>query len=314
MKSQNLPGWECRSSCSGDPGAAGSCPSSSPEVRPQGSAPGLCLQPPVPEIRALLDPAHPPALRSGPRALPRASVSSPVTPIEVSERCRRAVPEIRALLDPAHPPALRSGPRALPRASVSSPVTLIEVSERCRRGYGFIQPISDSCHLWDVFRRLKHSTLTDCEDMKTEPVTDSTDYTGLELRSCLIKSEDAEESIEGKNGCGMSREEERLLSNIKEEEEEDERPDCKEQEDEGFSPKVTSCLIKQPRVPSPGSPVISCSTGQSEVFGCSQCPFAHLEEVKLHQHVEKCGMGFTESSALIEHQQNCTEEFPPLSS
>ncbi|XP_061095825.1 uncharacterized protein si:ch211-40k21.5 isoform X2 [Conger conger] len=57
------------------------------------------------------------------------------------------------------------------------------------------------------------------EDMKTEPVTDSTDYTGLELRSCLIKSEDAEESIERKNGCGMSREEELILSNIKEEEE-----------------------------------------------------------------------------------------------
>ncbi|KAJ8280031.1 hypothetical protein COCON_G00070970 [Conger conger] len=59
------------------------------------------------------------------------------------------------------------------------------------------------------------------EDMKTEPVMDSTDYTGLELRSCLIKSEDAEESIEGKNGCGMSREEELILSNIKEEEKEE---------------------------------------------------------------------------------------------
>ncbi|KAJ8280034.1 hypothetical protein COCON_G00071000 [Conger conger] len=166
--------------------------------------------------------------------------------------------------------------------------------------------------------------------MKTEPVMDSTDYTGLELRSCLIKSEDAEESIEGKNGCGMSREEELILSNIKEEEEEggerrreevktkdgvkdeelagyewkeeerngdemiqnrvlkqDERPDCKEQDDEGFSPNVTSCLFTQPRVPSPRSPVISSSKGRSGVFGCSQCPFTHLEEVKLHQHVEK---------------------------
>ena len=142
------------------------------------------------------------------------------------------------------------------------------------------------------------------EDMKTEPVMDSTDYTGLELRSSLIKSEDTEESIERKNGCGMSREEELILSNIKEDEEggkrqredgvkdevaghewkeEKERngdemeqsgrvlkqgglPACKKQEDEGLSPEVTSCLYKQPRVPSPASPLISSSKGNAGVL------------------------------------------------
>ncbi|KAJ8377155.1 hypothetical protein SKAU_G00077350 [Synaphobranchus kaupii] len=231
------------------------------------------------------------------------------------------------------------------------------------------------------------------EDVKTEPVMDSTDYSGVELRSSLVKSEEIEESIERKNGYGASREEKLIFFNIKEEEEEggerlreevkrkdgvkyeeDEVFEWKEekeregnemeqapktdrglnkegipekQEEEGSSSLVTSCLLKQPRVPSPGSPIISSRKGQSEVFACSQCPFSHIEEVKLHQHIEKvhpeehssilrtsgnlkshqrvhrrdclfhcfqCGKGFKESSALIEHQQNCTGDYPPLSS
>ena len=135
--------------------------------------------------------------------------------------------------------------------------------------------------------------------MKTEPVMDSTDYTGLELRSSLIKSEDTEESIERKNGCGMSREEERILSNIKEEEEgggerqreEVKREDgVKDEEDErnDWNPEtegdamdqtlqtdkisdfkqeekslVTSFVIKQSTVPSPESPVISPMAGNT---------------------------------------------------
>ncbi|KAJ8397448.1 hypothetical protein AAFF_G00437240 [Aldrovandia affinis] len=54
--------------------------------------------------------------------------------------------------------------------------------------------------------------------MKAEPEMDSTDYTGVELRS-TFKIEEMEESIERKNGCGKSREEKYLLSHIKEEEE-----------------------------------------------------------------------------------------------
>ena len=159
--------------------------------------------------------------------------------------------------------------------------------------------------------------------MKTEPVMDSTDYAGLELRSSLIKSEDTEESIERKNGCGMSREEELILSNIKEEEEEGgerqreevKREDgvkdeevvgyewkgenesvewterdpmnpkstqtdvglrkevCMKQEEEGPSSTVTSCLLKQPRVPSPGSPLISSSKGKGNQAILKPWPF-----------------------------------------
>ncbi|KAJ8377094.1 hypothetical protein SKAU_G00076740 [Synaphobranchus kaupii] len=171
--------------------------------------------------------------------------------------------------------------------------------------------------------------------MKTEPVMDSTDYSGAELRSSLIKSEDIEESIERKNGYGMSREEKPILSYKKEEDEEggerqgeevkredgvkdeeverndwnpeiegdeqregdvmdetpqtDRKSDLK-QEEESLPSLVTSCLLEQSRVPSHGSPVISSraeNTGLSEVFACSQCPFTHMEEVKLHQHIEK---------------------------
>ncbi|KAJ8377154.1 hypothetical protein SKAU_G00077340 [Synaphobranchus kaupii] len=147
---------------------------------------------------------------------------------------------------------------------------------------------------------------------------DSTDYSGVEFRSSLIKSEETEESIERKNGYGMSREEKPILSNIKEEEEEggerqgeevkredgvkdeeverydwkqekerdecregdemEKTPktdrwlkedgilDCKKQEENGFSPPVTSCLLNQPRAPSTGSAVISSSKGTKEAI------------------------------------------------
>ncbi|XP_036378765.1 zinc finger protein 2 homolog isoform X1 [Megalops cyprinoides] len=267
------------------------------------------------------------------------------------------------------------------------------------------------------------------EEIKTECVMDSRDYTGVELGSGLNRSEDIEERMERKTGYGMSREEIDILSNIKEEEEEggekqietmkreddvrdeedkglwregqkerDEQRErdesdpalqtdrelknegksvCSQQEWEGFSPQVTSCLLKQPRVlihrlevtemsvpvsslphlavnngyqgmRSPwqrdelmpvmeegslrqngqvmiqkremigsskiplkqppdssekeilaGDPFRSSvisprkgETGQtagvvSQVFACSQCPFTHMEEVNLHQHIEK---------------------------
>ncbi|KAI1888755.1 hypothetical protein AGOR_G00171990 [Albula goreensis] len=55
-----------------------------------------------------------------------------------------------------------------------------------------------------------------CEHMKTEPVMDSTDFTGVEFWSSPNRSGNIEES---KNGYGMSREEKDILSNIKEEDE-----------------------------------------------------------------------------------------------
>ncbi|XP_064190420.1 zinc finger protein 501-like isoform X2 [Anguilla rostrata] len=194
--------------------------------------------------------------------------------------------------------------------------------------------------------------------MKTEPVMDSTYYRVVGFRSSLIKSEEVEESIERKNGYGMSREEELILSNIKEEKEEggerqsegmkredgvkDEEvmgfeskerewdgdemeqsdraqreyglPDCKKREEEGLSPPVTSCLLKQPRVPSPGSSIISSSQGtaESEVFSCSQCPFIHMEEAKLHQHIEKVHP--EEHSRILRSGGNGAEDPLPPSS
>ncbi|KAJ8397483.1 hypothetical protein AAFF_G00437590, partial [Aldrovandia affinis] len=173
--------------------------------------------------------------------------------------------------------------------------------------------------------------------MKREPVMDSTDNTGVELRSSLIKSEDIEESIERKNGYGMSRNEKRIFSNIKEEEEEcgerhseevkredgvkdekvegfewkqekrgdkqrerhemeqslqtdnglkiEEQSDYKQQEEKGLSSLVTSCLLKQTRVPSAGSPVTSSrkgNAGQSEVFACSH--YSYLPPSSTYQH------------------------------
>ncbi|KAJ8367432.1 hypothetical protein AAFF_G00317800 [Aldrovandia affinis] len=240
------------------------------------------------------------------------------------------------------------------------------------------------------------------EDMKEESVMDSTDYTGVELRSSLNTSENTEER---KTGYGMSSEGKDILFNMKEEEgercvsvkmereegvrdeeglwreQEKERveqesdgvkSECGQQEGE-LSTLVMSLLLKQPRVlirrlqftnisvpvsslphslsnkrdqgtrcpmrlhelspvrmrslgrkghvvtqkrkmisqlerplkassmngscaeASCSSPVITPrnqSTGHlsgvsCQVFTCSHCPFVHMEEVKLHQHIEK---------------------------
>ncbi|KAJ8366862.1 hypothetical protein AAFF_G00338760, partial [Aldrovandia affinis] len=54
--------------------------------------------------------------------------------------------------------------------------------------------------------------------MKEESVMDSTDYTGVELRSSLNRSENTEERKERKSGYGLSRVEKYILFNMKEEE------------------------------------------------------------------------------------------------
>ncbi|KAG9331990.1 hypothetical protein JZ751_016266, partial [Albula glossodonta] len=59
-----------------------------------------------------------------------------------------------------------------------------------------------------------------CEHMKAEAVINSIDYTGVCLKSSPDRSGNIEES---KNGYGMSREEKDILSNIKEEDEGEER-------------------------------------------------------------------------------------------
>ncbi|KAG9332005.1 hypothetical protein JZ751_016281, partial [Albula glossodonta] len=59
-----------------------------------------------------------------------------------------------------------------------------------------------------------------CEHMKAEPVINNIDYTGVCLKSSPDRSGNIEES---KNGYGMSREEKDILSNIKEEDEGEER-------------------------------------------------------------------------------------------
>ncbi|KAJ8277159.1 hypothetical protein GJAV_G00072080 [Gymnothorax javanicus] len=157
--------------------------------------------------------------------------------------------------------------------------------------------------------------------MNTEPVMDSIDYKEVVVGSCLIKREDTEACIEEKNGYGMSREQDFILSNIKEEEEGGERKseevkreweqekvgdeifskskgterwlieerirDGEKQEEEGSSPLGASCVLKEPGVPILRSPVISSFKGESEVFACSQCPLIHMEEEKFHQHIEK---------------------------
>ncbi|KAJ8277151.1 hypothetical protein GJAV_G00072000 [Gymnothorax javanicus] len=195
--------------------------------------------------------------------------------------------------------------------------------------------------------------------MKTLPLMDSAVVPGLELGSSLIKSEAIEESIEEINGYGMSRQEELILSNIKEEKEEGEErwsekvkredgvngenaegdmrnnkerngdgmeitdrvlkyeglQNCGKQEEGDLLPPVTSCLIAQPAVPYPGSPVISSckrDPGESEVFACSLCPFVHMEEVMLHQHIKKVHPG--EHSWILGHVGNGAENPQLLSS
>ncbi|XP_064190272.1 zinc finger protein 558-like isoform X3 [Anguilla rostrata] len=192
------------------------------------------------------------------------------------------------------------------------------------------------------------SPVSSGEDMKTEPVTDNKDYAVVVLESSFIKSEEIEESIERKNGYGMSREEKLVFSNIKEEEEEGgERQsgevkreddvkgeegdeiiskfkqtdrwlkkegilDCRKQEEDGSKSLVTSSLLSQCRVPSPGSSLISSGKRESEVFACSQCPFIHMEEAKLHQHIEKVHP--EEHSKILRSGGNRAEDPLPPSS
>ncbi|KAG5849675.1 hypothetical protein ANANG_G00074270, partial [Anguilla anguilla] len=115
-------------------------------------------------------------------------------------------------------------------------------------------------------------------DMKTEPVIDSLDSTGEELRPDLSRREDMEGRTEG--NTGLSQAEKEILANIKEEEEEVE---------EGQSVAVVS-----------------------EVFACSQCPFIHMEEPNLHQHIEKVHP--EEHSRILRSGGNGAEDPLPPSS
>ncbi|KAJ8397451.1 hypothetical protein AAFF_G00437270 [Aldrovandia affinis] len=53
----------------------------------------------------------------------------------------------------------------------------------------------------------------------------------------------------------------------------------------GTAHSMTNCLLSTP--PSLPFEDWKGNAGQSEVFACSQCPFVHSVEVKLHQHIEK---------------------------
>ncbi|KAJ8277135.1 hypothetical protein GJAV_G00071840 [Gymnothorax javanicus] len=140
--------------------------------------------------------------------------------------------------------------------------------------------------------------------MKTEPVMDGNDYAAVRLQTSLIKGEDIEESIEEKNEYGISREEELVLSNVKEEEEEggvrqseevkrengvkdeevernelspknESESDVKNEaqhtggildykmEQEMSSSLLTASFTEQSTVPSPESPVMASSEGNS---------------------------------------------------
>ncbi|KAJ8410161.1 hypothetical protein AAFF_G00201420 [Aldrovandia affinis] len=219
--------------------------------------------------------------------------------------------------------------------------------------------------------------------MKTESMMDGVDYTEV-----VVKTEDTEERVERQTICKISRDEKDILSNIKEEEEEngwerqsgemesedgvrdddddvkqlwmkqekesdkqrergetDQNPqtdreiknkgesDCIKQEGDGLSPLITSCLLKQPKVlisrleigmSVPGPSILhsevslqSQNTGQineapSQVFACSQCPFVHVEEVTVHQHIEKVHP--EEYSSILRSGRNGTESPLPPSS
>ncbi|XP_035278666.1 zinc finger protein 345-like isoform X1 [Anguilla anguilla] len=73
--------------------------------------------------------------------------------------------------------------------------------------------------------------------VKAEPVIDGTDYTGVEPKARLNRSDDTEEGTEWKTACGMTKEEKDRLSNMKEEEEEKEeggeRQSVKMERDDG---------------------------------------------------------------------------------
>ncbi|KAG7487268.1 hypothetical protein MATL_G00021370 [Megalops atlanticus] len=269
-----------------------------------------------------------------------------------------------------------------------------------------IQPKSQSDSLLDSKNFLNPGSLG--EELKTESVMDSRDHTGVELRSGLnmsreeidilsnIKEEEEEggesqsEEMEKEDGVndeedkGLWREGQKERDELRDETDQttqtdkevksEGKPDCRQEEGEGLSLRVTSCLLKQPRVlihrlditemsvpvSSPphimanngdqgarspwrrddlspvmedrslghqgqvmtqrkkmiyslktqppdsseteicAEPPIGCyvtstrkgNTGQtaevaSQVFACSQCPFTHMEEVNLHQHIEK---------------------------
>ncbi|KAJ8355482.1 hypothetical protein SKAU_G00182760 [Synaphobranchus kaupii] len=140
------------------------------------------------------------------------------------------------------------------------------------------QRVVDSTKL--TIRKSQSESITDCMNIKVEPVTDSSDYTGVEPWSILNKCEDIEERREEKTGYFMSREQKDILTNIKREEDgerqsvkmegadgvkyeeglwkkEEKESDeemgghvaqtCK-QEVEELSTLITSCLQKQPRV------------------------------------------------------------------
>ncbi|KAJ8366463.1 hypothetical protein AAFF_G00353630, partial [Aldrovandia affinis] len=62
---------------------------------------------------------------------------------------------------------------------------------------------------------------------------------------------------------------------------------CGKQEGEELSTLATSFLLKQPRMLIPRLEIMGQTLRLSQVFACSQCPFVHTVEVKLHQHIEE---------------------------
>ncbi|KAI1886554.1 hypothetical protein AGOR_G00196990 [Albula goreensis] len=132
----------------------------------------------------------------------------------------------------------------------------------------------------------------------------------MELRSS-VKREDVEDEMGSRSGCEMGREEKDILSNIKEEEEEDgqegQSKDIKV-EYEVKDEELKELWMKQGKESEEhleenepdqtahisggmenGEKSLSGQNGESScpVFACSQSPFIHMVEVKLHQHVEK---------------------------
>ncbi|KAJ8355479.1 hypothetical protein SKAU_G00182730 [Synaphobranchus kaupii] len=88
------------------------------------------------------------------------------------------------------------------------------------------QRVVDSTKLTNT--NSQSESITDClnclspasagEDIKVEPVMDSSDYTGVEPRSGLNRCEDIEERREEKTGYFMGREQKYILTNMKKEE------------------------------------------------------------------------------------------------
>ncbi|KAJ8277132.1 hypothetical protein GJAV_G00071810 [Gymnothorax javanicus] len=132
---------------------------------------------------------------------------------------------------------------------------------------------------------------------------------GVESNSNFVKSENAEDSIEERNGYGMSLDGKLILANVKEEGDgqggERQCVEVKREvgvKDEEF--EMSACNLDivgdeqmetgemvQPEDPDhgDGSSVSfrKGNSGETVVFACSQCPFIHVEEEKLHQHVQK---------------------------